>query len=301
MHRPSSSSPGPFSAYLAALLVIIAAASAPIVIRQAQQAGVPSLYIIAVRLLLTSLILAPLVFKNHRHRTVLSRLHKREWLLIVGSSLAFALNLVLLFLALEYTSVLVTSVMRRTTPLWVIWLEVLFLGVAFTRKVWFGLLLTLIGGILVGLGSEGAIEAGRQPLLGACLALVGSVSVGLYLLIGRRFRNGLPSLVYSWLVFTGGTFFIFVSLLLTRTPFSGYSTAGYFWVIVVTFLTQFLGHIPMNYGLRYFPATIMSVILQVAVVVSGLLAFLFFNEAPSLTQMIGSLIILIGVLLVSWR
>ena len=289
----------PLKAYFILLLVIFAAATSPIVIRNAQLAGVPSLYIIAARLILTSVILAPIVLRKHRLQ--IRQLPGREWLLIITSGFVFMLNLLFLFVALEYTSVLVTGVMRRTTPLWVIWLEIIFLGAVFTWNIWAGLFLTMVGTVLVAFGSGGAVQAGSNPLLGTSLALVGSVSVGIYLLIGRKFSYSLPVLAYTWLVFTCAALIAILSLILTGTPISGYSLNGYFWIIIVTIITQFLGHIPINVGLRYFHATYISIILQVAVVVSAVLAFVSFNEIPSLWQIVGSAAIMAGVVLVNWR
>ena len=289
----------PFRAYLVVLVIIFAASTGPIFIRNAQQAGAPSLYIIAARLILTSLILAPIVLKKHGKQ--LGGLPFEEWLLVAVSGFFFALNLLLLFLALEFTSVLVTSVLRRTTPLWVIWLEMIFLGAIFTRSVWIGLRLTVVGSALVGFGSQGAVEAGSSPYLGALIALVGSVSIGFYLLIGRRFSYHLPALAYSWLVFTVAALLAVLSVMVTATPVVGYSLNVYFWIIVVTIVTQFLGHIPINIGLKFFHATYISILLQVAVVVSAVLAFASFNEIPSSLQLAGSVAIMIGVTIVSLR
>ncbi len=289
----------PVFTYGILLIIIASAAVGPIIIRQAQLEGVPSLYIITARLFLTSAILTPFILRQDNKQ--LKSLDGRSWGLITLSGLVFVINLLMLFIALEYTSVLVTSVMRRTSPLWVISLEIFFLSAIFTRRVWLGLLLTIIGSALVGFGSSSAIEAGSNPILGMGLALIGSISIGLYLLIGRAVRDKLPSLTYSWLIFIIAGVLSFVAMLITNVPFSGYTTAGYFWVILVTISSQFLGHIPINIGLRYFPATYMSIIMQLGVVGSAILALLFFNEIPSNMQIIGSIIIMLGVSLVSWK
>ncbi len=285
--------------YFALLAVIFAAATGPIAIRATQNAGVPSLFIIATRLIFTSLVLAPIVLKNDW--ATLKTLRRRDWLLLIAAGTVFAINLLLLFFALEYTSVLITTVMRRTSPLWVIWLEVIFLNTVFTRRVWWGLLLTLAGSIVVVLGSGVAVEAGSQPILGAGLALLGSVSMGLYLLLGRFLRHKLSWLTYSWLVFAVAAFVVTLILFLSKTPVTGYSSKGYLWILLVTLITQFVGHIPINITLRYFPATYLSVIMQTAVIASAILAFFLFHEIPTLWQMIGSVTIMGGVWLVSWR
>ncbi|MDX1521800.1 MAG: DMT family transporter [Anaerolineae bacterium] len=289
----------PARAYIALLAIVAAAATGPIVIRQAQQAGLPSIYIIAARQILTSLILAPLVLK--RYRAELLSLSPREWAWLWAGGFLFALNLLFLFLSLEFVSVLVTSVLRRTTPLWVIWLEIIFLGAVFTRKVWVGLGVNLLGSVTVGLGSGGAIEGGSNPALGMTLALVGSVSIGLYLLIGRKFGQRLPSLAYSWAVFTATAVISSATVMVMGIPLTGYGLTAYLWVLVVTAVTQFLGHIPINLGLKYFEATYISIILQVAVALSAVLAYVQFGEIPSPAQIIGSIVIMVGVFLVSWK
>ncbi len=289
----------PIQAYIIALAIIFAASTGPIAIRQAQLVGMPSFYIIAVRQLIAALVLTPIVFRNHR--AGFKDIQGWDWVWIFISALMFTLNLAFLFLALEFSSVLVTSVLRRTSPLWVIGLEIIFLGAIFTRQVWLGLFFTVGGSILVGLGNGGAIEAGSNPTLGIILALIGSIVIGIYLLIGRKFSDRIPSLLYSWLIFLiGGTLMLMV-VLFTGIPLTGYTLEGYSWLLIVTLITQFFGHVPINMGLRYFHATYMSVILQMAVVVSGIIAFFAFNQVPSLLQIIGSGIVLAGIALVSWK
>jgi hypothetical protein len=82
-------------------------------------------------------------------------------------------------------------------------------------------------------------------------------------------------------------------------PLSGYSLSGYFWILMVTFVSQFLGHIMINIGLRYFHATTMSVLVQTSVVTASIMAFLLFGEQPTVLQIWGSVIIIIGVFLAS--
>jgi len=191
----------PYAAWFAIFAVIIATTFGPITIRVAQLEGVPSIYIITARLLLTSLVLAPIALRR-RDATKLWQMGRQDWLWAGLAGFFLAVNLLMLFLALEYTSVLVTGILRRLTPIWAIGLEMFFLAAIFSRRVWLGVLVTIAGSIAVALGSAGAVEAGSAPAFGALLAIIGSVCMGFYLLIGRKLRDVLPSLTYSWLVFT---------------------------------------------------------------------------------------------------
>lgn len=285
----------PSTAWFTILLVIVATTFGPITIRAAQLEGVPSLYIIAVRLLLTALVLTPFVWRDGGEK--LWQMRSRDWLWAALSGLFLAINLLMLFLALQYTSVLVTGMLRRLSPLWVIGLEILFLGALFSHRVWIGLLITVAGSIVVALGSAGAIEPGSAPTFGALLAIIGSICMGFYLLIGRKLRDVLPSLAYSWLVFIIAGSLALLTALATRTPLWGYSARAYFWVLMVTLVSQIIGHIALNKTLQYVPATVISLIMQLSIVASGVVAYFAFNQQPSLWQGLGCVAIVAGVMI----
>ena len=275
--------------------MIFSAAVTPIAIRITQSEGVPSLVIVLIRLWLVSIALLPWIWLRYR-RELLS-LTSRQVLLSGISGFWLALNLLLLFVSLEYTSVLMTSLLRRTTPLWIVLPEILIFGVIFSRRFWLSLALTLIGVALVGLGGLTAIEAGSDPLLGGALALIGSFCFGAYLLIGRQLNNVIPPLLYSFVVFLSAALVTSVFVAITATPVAGYSTSGYLWVIIVTILAQAMGHLMMNLALQHFTATALAIILQVAVVGSAAIALFLFGEIPSPMQIIGSALVIYGVVI----
>ncbi|MYD08758.1 MAG: DMT family transporter [Chloroflexi bacterium] len=277
------------------LTMIFSAAVTPIAIRITQGEGVPSLVIVLIRLWLVSLALLPVVWLRYR-RQLLS-LTRRQVLLSGISGFWLALNLVLLFVSLEYTSVLMTSLLRRTTPLWIVLPEIIVFGVVFSRRFWLSLPLTLIGVAMVGLGGLSAIEAGSDPLLGGALALCGSLCFGAYLLIGRQLNNVIPPLLYSFLVFGSAALVTSLVVAISGTPVAGYSARGYLWVLIVTILAQAMGHLLMNLALQHFTATALAIILQVAVVGSAVIALFVFGEIPSLLQIVGGALVIYGVVI----
>ncbi|MDJ0754329.1 MAG: DMT family transporter [Ardenticatenaceae bacterium] len=279
---------------LAITSTVVAAASAPIAIRYAQGEGVPSLTIIAYRLIITSAVLAPLVWSWHGKE--LRALQKSDWIWAFGSGLFHALGLMLLFFSLEYTSVLINSIMRRTSPLFALLLELIFFSAIFAPRVWWGVILAVVGAAVVGFGGDGSMS-GSNDLLGGGLALLNAITISVYLFIGRKLRHQLPYLAYSWVVFTAAAVVASVGVLLTDSQVAGFSTAGYFWIIMVTLIAQFFGHIPINAALRYFSATILSVIMLLSVILAAVIAFFTLGEIPSTWQSIGSVIILVGIYL----
>ncbi len=278
---------------LIVLSIIISAGVTPIFIRITQAEGMPSIVIVWIRLWLISLALAPLIWT--RYREELLRVTRRQWLLSGIAGFWLAVNLLLLFLSLEYTSVLMTSILRRTTPMWIVLPEIVIFGVIFSRRFWFSLVATIIGVALVGIGGLSAIEAGSDPLLGAGMALVGSLCFGSYLLIGRQLNNVMPPLLYSFAVFFSAAIVTSVFVGITGTPVTGYPVDSYLWAVVVTIMAQVFGHIVMNLALQHYTATAMAIVLQIGVVVSAVIAFFAFGEIPSLLQVFGSALVVYGV------
>lgn len=275
------------------LTIVFSAGLTPIAIRYTQAEGVPSIIILFIRLWLITVGLFPIVWL--RYGDELRAMTVQQWALSLIAGFWLSMNLFMLFLSLEYTSVLVSSVLRRTTPALIVLPEIFLFGALFSRRFWMSLVMTLIGVVMVGVGGLTAIEAGANPLLGAGMASFGAVCFGIYLLIGRKLNNAIPPLVYSFVVFLSAGIVTTFFTVVTQTPVTGYSTNGYLWTIGVTILAQVLGHIPINIALQKFTATAMAIILQIGVVVSAVFALFLFGEIPSWLQLIGSVLVIMGV------
>jgi drug/metabolite transporter (DMT)-like permease len=59
---------------------------------------------------------------------------------------------------------------------------------------------------------------------------------------------------------------------------------------------QLIGHTSFNYALRYLPATLVGVIGQTEPIGSAIFAIIVFQEVPSGLALVGSLVILVGVI-----
>ena len=280
---------------LALISVVFSAASAPIAIRLTQAEGVPSIYIIAMRLWITLLIMAPLA-----GRPILNmprNADRRTWGLILLAGSMHAIGLMLLFTSLEYTSVLATSVIRRTSPFWIIIFEILLLGAVFSRKMWLGLFLVISGGALVILGADFGIGEGSNHLLGGILALADAIVNSVYFLIGRYLRQRMAVMVYGWYVFLWAALLATAYLLFTGVPLTGYSSTAYLWVVAVAIISQVLGHLPLNAALGSFTATYVSSFMQLSLILAVLFAIFLLNEVPTIVQIGGGALVAIGVLL----
>lgn len=284
-------------AWGAVILLVLSAAGVPVLIRMAQAEGVPSISIIGMRLVMATLLLAPLTFQQHGAEIM--AMTRRQWLLVFLAGAFHALGLYCLFFALEATTLMVNGVLRRLSPVFAILVETMFLGAIFSRKVWTGTFVTIIGMVLVVFGAVDAIDAGPQPLLGAILSIGSALTMAVYLSIGRGIRAELPFLAYTWVLFLGATIVSIVVMAIFQTQVLGFTAYAYFTVFLVAIGAQILGHMPANYAVRHFPATIISLLMQVAVVLSAILGFVFYNEVPNFMQVLGAVIMVGAIVWIS--
>jgi drug/metabolite transporter (DMT)-like permease len=276
---------------------IIAVSLAAILIREAQNARIPSLAIAAGRLTIAATLLTPFMLARHRDEIV--RLTRRELLFTALSGIFLAIHFAAWITSLEKTTVLVSVVLVSTNPLWIAVLEVLFLRARLGLWVLIGLGIGVIGSIIVVLPQNSMVTAGTEPILGSALAIVGAIAVAIYYVIGRGLRARLSLIPYIWLVYSCAALLLLIFVLITRVPVTGHPTSGYIALLAMALIPQLLGHSSFNFALKYFPATYIGISAQLEPVASALIAFLYFNETPTVVQVLGSVIIIAGVILAS--
>ncbi|MBL8117658.1 MAG: DMT family transporter [Anaerolineae bacterium] len=294
MQSASTSLRAPASAYVVILLGILAVSLAAIFIRLAQAEGIPSLLIATSRMVIASLILTPFVLGKHRSEITRLQSHQLGWALVSG--LFLAIHFASWIKSFEYTSVLVGVVLVTTSPLWAAILERIFLNSPLNRWVGLGLIIGIAGSVIVAIPANGIrMEAN----LGSILALIGAVAVAVYYVLGRKLRAHLSLLVYIWLVYGFAAIFLLIVSIATGIPVTGYSLNGYLWLIAIAIIPQIIGHSSFNYALKYFPASYVGVAGQLEPVLSSVIALFLFNEYPLPVQIIGSGVILVGVIIAS--
>lgn len=288
-------------------LGILAVSTASIFIRYAQR-DVPSLTIAAYRLGLASLLLLPIAWSRHRHE--LRRLDAASLWSGILAGLFLAIHFAAWIQSLAYTSIASSVVLVTTTPLWVALLSPLVLRERLTRAVLLGMLLTLAGGIVIGLSDTCRLEGSLtcppvsefvrgQAVLGDLLALLGAWMAAGYLLIGRRLRRQLSMISYVTLVYGAAAVFLTAGVFLTRTPFTGFPAGAYLWLVLLALIPQLIGHSSFNWALGYLPAAFVSITLLGEPVGTIVLAYLVLGEQPTSIKLIGGSLILAGIYIAS--
>ncbi len=196
--------------------------------------------------------------------------------------------------SLDYTSVAASVVLVSTQPVFVAILAYLLFGERTSPLSFAGILVALAGtAVIAGDGSVGS-----AAIFGNTLALVGAITVAIYVLIGRSSRTrGVGVLPYSIVVYSAAALTLLGATLLLGARLWGYSGETWFWLWAITLGPQIMGHTVFNWALRYVEASIVSGTILAEPVVSALLAWLILSEKPGLPTIFGGFVVLAGLFL----
>jgi len=196
--------------------------------------------------------------------------------------------------SLDYTGVAASVVLVSTQPVFVAILAYLLFGERTSPMSFAGILVALAGtAVIAGDGSVGS-----AAIFGNVLALVGAVTVALYVLIGRSSRTGgVGVLPYSVVVYSAAALTLLPVALVLDVRLWGYTGETWFWLGAITLGPQILGHTVFNWALRYVEASIVSGTILAEPVVSALLAWLILSEKPGLPTILGGVVVLGGLFL----
>ena len=299
MNQPVSKQPS--RALLIAVLItgILAISSGSILIRFAQDAAVPSLVIALWRTLLATLFVAPFTLATRRDE--LRAMGREKWLLALLSGLLLGIHFATWITSLSMTSIISSTVLVSTAPIWVALASPLLLGESLSRGLKQGIALAMIGMLIVSFSDLAGLGRGDNRLLGNLLALAGGLSVAGYLLLGRKLRPHLSLLSYTAVVYGMSALTLLIFNLLSGTNIWSYPPQVYLLFLAIAVFPQLIGHTSFNWALSFLPAAFVSVAALSEPVGATILAMIIFQEFPGPAAVAGSVLILAGVFLAGRR
>ncbi len=279
---------------------VLVVSTASILIRWLQAAGVPSLSIAAWRLAAAALVLAPLVLAGRRDE--LAALAWRDWGLAAAAGAFLAAHFATWILSLEYTSVASSVALVTTNPIW-IGIASWFLFRERLGAVMIVAIALAIAGAAVIFLTDASDDAGpaRSPALGNGLALLGSLAVCGYLLIGRRLRRTMSLLAYIGVVYATAAACLVLVAAAAGAPLGGFAAASWLMLAALALGPQLLGHSSLNWGLKYLSATFVALAILGEPVGSTALAWLLLDEPVAAVKLAGLALLLGGIFLAARR
>lgn len=283
--------------YLVLAFGVVSFTLAPILVRWADDA--PGLAIAVWRTGLAALLLAPVAAA--RIRPAVRQFKRRDVLLITAAGVFLGLHFITWIESLYHTSVASASVLVTTSPIFLAGLGYACLGERLAPSTLGAVALSVGGAGLIGWGDAGAIMFGDAALWGNALALSAALLVSFYLLIGRIVRQKVSWLAYVFPLYAVAALTTLVAAGIAGTPLFGYSWSFYGLCLAMAVGPQIIGHGAFNYGVQFFPATIVGMLALLEPVGASILAYVFFDELPPAVAVAGMLTVLAGVSVVIWN
>ncbi|MSQ18268.1 MAG: DMT family transporter [Betaproteobacteria bacterium] len=275
---------------------VLMVSTASILIRFAMAEGLPAISVAALRLAIAAIILLPVVLATRRDE--LSRLTRRDWGLAIGAGAFLAMHFASWILSLEYTSVSSSVALVTTNPIWIGlggWL-LLRERPSFCMVIAIGM--ALAGSAAVFLADENiATTFAPNPALGNALAVIGSLAMCGYLLIGRRLRAGMTLLAYIGVVYGVAAICLMATAALLSAPLVKIGAMAWIVVIALAVGPQLLGHSAFNWSLKFFPATVVAMAILGEPIGSTIFAWWLLGEEVGVVKLGGMVMLFVGIVI----
>ncbi|MBL3731459.1 DMT family transporter [Lysinibacillus sp. HST-98] len=252
------------------------------------EAGIIAFY----RMLFSVLIMAPWFLRGYTKE--LATLKRRDWLFSSVAGIFLAFHFILWFESLNYTSVASSTVLVTLQPLFAFVGTYFFFKEKITMKTIVAGSIAIIGSVLI---SWGDFKVSGTAFYGDVLALVACALATAYFLLGQDVRKRLSLVTYTMVVYVVSTITLFIYVMVKGESFGPYSLMDWLWFILLALIPNLLGHTLFNWSIKYVSTNIVSIAILFEPVGAALLALVIFKEYLIMTQIIGGLIVLAGILL----
>lgn len=270
------------------LISIIAISLAAILVKLS---NAPSSVISMNRMFIAVILLIPFASK---YRKDITNLHFKDLLYLVLSGLFLALHFGLWFGSLKLTTVASSTVILSLQPIVAIIASFLFYKEKISFKVFCTILISFIGVVIVSWGDFKLTDF--TAMVGNLLSLLSVISIVCYLMIGKNAMVKLTHWIYSIIVFFFAGIFLLIYNLITHATLVNYPMKE--WLLFISLaIFPTIAHVIFNYLLNLVSPTTISMSMLLEPVGASLLAIFILNEYLDYIQLLGIVIVLVGVYL----
>ena len=237
---------------------------------------------------------------NKENKEVLT---KKDWFYIIALGiLGYYLSSLFDFIGLQYVSAGLERLILFLYPTFAVLLNTFYFKTKLSRTQFMALVLTYLGIGIAFLGELKLDNSNPKFFFGSFMIFLCAVTYSFYLVGTGRMVQKVGVTRYTAFVMLSATVGIFIHFLLTKQiqqiPFSvsltGYSIAL---AIFATVLPSFL----MSNGMKRIGSNNVSIITSIGPVSTILQAHLFLGEHIIPAQIIGTALVISGVLLIGWQ
>lgn len=286
-------------AVLQAVFVTMLWASSWVLIKLGLRASLPALTFAGLRYMLAFLCLAPFVILNAKNRAAIQAFTRNDWgqLALLGV-VFYTFTQGSQFLSLAYLPAAVVSLLLNLTPLVVGFFGMIVLREYPSAGQWLGIGIT-IAGVAVYFLPVGAKDL---PVIGMLVASGGVVSNAVSSLLGRQInRLSKNSPLIITFVSMGIGSLILLALGAIFQGFGKLDLQGWLLIAWLAIVNTAFAFTLWNHTLRTLSAVESSILNSLMMPQIALLAFVFLGEALTRKEILGLVLVALGVLVVQLR
>jgi len=284
------------TAVLQAVFVTVLWASSWVLIKFGLRANLPALTFAGLRYTLAFLCLVPFVLLNSTNRAALQSLTRKDWKRLALLGIVFyTLTQGSQFLSLAYLPAAMVSLLLNLTPIVVGVFGMIFLREHPSTGQWFGIALTVIGVAVYFL----PVDIQGLQVIGLFVALAGVVSNAASSLLGRqanRLANSSPLIVTFASMGIGSLVLLLIGI--TVQGFGQLDLQGWLLIAWLAVVNTAFAFTLWNHTLRTLSAVESSIINSLMMPQIAVLAFVFLDEALNGREIVGLILVSLGVIVV---
>lgn len=216
--------------------------------------------------------------------------NKKHLLLLIGAGLILAIHWWSFLYAIQISSVAIGTITFSSFPLFIIFLEIVFLHEKLHSKDILFCLLILLGVFI----TIPAFLLENQSFQGIIIGMISAFSYALLTLMNRYFSNIYSSITISLYEQSSAAVVLLPTLFIIQTVPTLTEIGGLIFLGVVT---TALAHTLFISSLKQIPAYLAGIISSLETVYSIVLAIILFQEFPATREILGAIIIITTVIM----
>lgn len=258
--------------------------------------------LLALRMLFSAPFYLVILFFQNRKQEDVPKLSRKEWIwmLLIGL-VGYYLASIFDFWGLSYVTAAIERIVLFVYPTIVVILSGIFLNKKIQRIQYLALVITYIG-VFIAFIPDLQIGMQKNVIIGASLVFLSAFTYALYLMgSGEMIPRVGPQrfTCYAMLISTGMVvihYWISVGHGLFSLPMEVYGLS-----IVMAIFTTVIPSFMISEGIRRIGSSNASIIGSIGPVATIVMASSFLGEKINVWQVIGTIIVLGGVLMISWK
>ena len=270
------------------VLIFIAVVSVSFAAIFIRFSSAPPLTIATFRLGISSILILPifLLYSEKKYQ-------KEDIKLFVLAGFFLSLHFFSWITSLKYTSIMNSTVLVTTNPLFVAIFSYILFKKRTDKKTIIAIIISILGSFLM--SYSGRFSSGKA--FGNILALLGAVFASLYLISSSVLRKRYKVLDLIFPVYTISFLFLLLFSFSLKVPLFGFPLKEYTLFFLLALIPQVIGHSIFNWSLKFFSPTFIAITILGEPIGATLLGILFFRETPSVLDIIGGILIISGILI----